>query len=301
MKPTDDREDGMTTRVADDGAAAGYRAHATLTFGTEFRRQLTRRRTQWTLGLLAILPIVLYIAFTVGGGSDDSGNDQGNAFALADFGTVGAANFTLFALLVSSGFLLVVVVALFCGDTVAGEAGWGSLRYLLATPVPRGRLLAVKFAVGLAYSALAMLVTTAASLIVGGIAYGWAPLQAPLGGEVAAGEAVWRVLGVAGYLAVTLLVVAGLALLLSVSTDAPLAAVGGAVMLQILSNILNAVTALGNLRDVLPTRYSQAWLGLLSTPVQTDEMVRGIVTSLVYATVFTVCAFWRFQRKDITS
>lgn len=291
-----------TTRVtgpAPDGSAAGYRAQRTLTFATEFRRQFGRRRTQWTLILMALLPVVLWIAFTVGG--EQRGRNQGNAFALADFGTVGAANFTLFALLVSSGFLLVVVVALFCGDIVAGEAGWGSLRYLLAIPVPRGRLLAVKFGIGLAYSALAMVVVTVAGLVVGGVAYGWAPLRAPLGGEVPAGEAVWRVLGVAGYLSVTLLVVAGLALLLSVSTDAPLAAVGGAVMLQILSNILNAVTALGDLRDVLPTRYSQAWLGLLSTPVQNGEMVRGIVVSLMYAAVFTVAAFVRFNRKDITS
>ncbi|GAA4916128.1 ABC-2 type transport system permease protein [Stackebrandtia albiflava] len=292
----------MSTVVAPDGAAPGYRAHATLTFGTEFRRQLTRRRTQVTLALLALLPVVLYLAFTIGGdqvGGDD--DDSGNAFALADFGTFGAANFTLFALLVSSSFLLVVVVALFCGDTVAGEAGWGSLRYLLAVPVPRGRLLAVKFAVGVAFSALAMLLLTGMSLLVGFLAYGWEPLRAPLGGEMAADEAVWRVLGVAGYLGVTLLVVAGLALVLSVSTDAPLAAVGGAVLLHIVSNILNAVTALGDLRDVLPTRYAQAWLGLLSQPAQYDEMVRGIVVSLLYAALFTVLAFVRFQRKDVTS
>ena len=44
-------------------------------------------------------------------------------------------------LFVSAGFLLVVPVALFCGDTVASEASWSSLRYLLAAPVPRARLL----------------------------------------------------------------------------------------------------------------------------------------------------------------
>lgn len=290
-----------TVTAADsDGSTPGYQAHATFTFATEFRRQLTRRRTQWTLLLLAAIPLVLYGAFTVGGPPEDR-DRSANAFALADFGTVGAANFTVFALLVSSGFLLVVIAALFCGDAVSGEAGWGSLRYLLAVPVPRGRLLAVKFAVGLTYVALAMVFLTVASLAVGTIAYGWTPLEAPLGGEVAAGAAVWRVLGVAGYLFVTLLFVGSLALLLSVSTDAPLAAVGGAVLIQILSNILNAVTALGDLRDVLPTRYDQAWLGLLSTPPQFEEMTRGAVIALAYAAVFTVLAFWRFTRKDITS
>ena len=235
---------------------------------------------------------------TIPGVHDD---DSGGAFALADFGTFGAANFTLFSLLVTSNFLIIVVVALFCGDTVAGEAQWGSLRYLLATPVPRGRLLAIKFSVGLTFSALAVVVLTAASLLVGFLAYGWEPLVAPLGGEIAANEALWRVLSVAGYLAVTMLVVAGLAFMLSVMTDAPLAAVGGAVLLHIMSNILNAITALGDLRDFLPTRYSQAWLGLLSEPIQYDEMVRGTVVSLVYATVFTIIAFARFNRKDVTS
>ena len=290
-----------TTAPATDGSANGYKAHATLTFGTEFRRQLTRRRTQLMLGFMAILPIILYIAFTVGAGRQDNDNDAQNAFALADFGTVSAANFTLFALLVSSSFLLVIMVSLFCGDTVASEASWGSLRYLLATPVPRGRLLAVKYAVGLSFTGLAMVILTGASLVVGILAYGWNPLQAPLGGELGAGDAMLRILGVAGYLSLMLLAVAGLALLLSVSTDAPLAAVGGAVVMQIVSNILNAVEDLGDLRAVLPTRYGQAWLSLLSTPIQYDEMVRGAVTSLSYATVFTIWAFWKFQRKDISS
>ncbi|MEV0649260.1 ABC transporter permease [Phytomonospora sp. NPDC050363] len=293
----------MTAQTAPpraNGAAATYSAGRTLTFATEFRRQLTRRRTQWTLGLLALLPLLLLVAFKVGGEAEE-GNDGGGFDAMADLGTAGAANFTLFAMLVTSNFLLVVVFAMFCGDTIAGEASWGSLRYLLATPVPRGRLLSVKLAVALAYCLLSMAVLTVMSIVVGGIAYGWGPLRAPLGGEIASPEAIYRVLAVAGYLAVSLLVVAGLAFLLSVLTDAPLGAVGGAVLLFIVSNILDAVTALGDLRDILPTRYSTAWLGLLSPSAQTDDMVRGIVVGLVYGAVFTSLAFWRFTRKDVTS
>ena len=55
--------------------------------------------------------------------------------------TNGGLNFTAFSFFVSTGFLLVVAVALFCGDTIASEASWSSLRYLLAAPVPRARLL----------------------------------------------------------------------------------------------------------------------------------------------------------------
>ena len=40
---------------------------------------------------------------------------------------------------------LPLAVAVIAGDTIAGEANVGTLRYLLATPVQRSRLLAVKY------------------------------------------------------------------------------------------------------------------------------------------------------------
>jgi ABC-2 type transport system permease protein len=73
------------------------------------------------------------------------------------------------------------------------------------------------------------------------------------------------------------------------------------VMLYITSNILDSVTALGDLRNVLPTRYNLAWLGALSSPPQTDEMVKGCVSALVYSTLFLALAWRRFTRKDIVS
>jgi ABC-2 type transport system permease protein len=86
-----------------------------------------------------------------------------------------------------------------------------------------------------------------------------------------------------------------------VLTDAALGAVGGAVLLWILSGILDQITALGAIRDFLPTHFSDAWLGLLSTPMQTDDVVKGSISAVCYATVFWALAFYRFTRKDITS
>jgi ABC-2 type transport system permease protein len=218
-----------------------------------------------------------------------------------DVATSGGPNFTLFTLFVSSGFLLIVVVALFCGDAVASEASWGSLRYLLAVPVPRARLLGIKLLVALAYSALAMLLLAGTALLAGTLFYGWNPLRAPVGGTLSPGDGVIRLLAVLGYLAASFLVVGALAFLLSVSTDAPLGAVGGAVLLYIVSNILDQITALGSIRTFLPTHYNEAWLGLLSTPIQTDDVARGLVSSAVYSTVLLALAWWRFLRKDVVS
>ncbi len=104
----------------------------------ELSRQLHRRRNQVVFALLAGLPFVLAGAFALG--------DSGGSGDLIDTATAGGANFALFSVFVTSTFLDIVLVALFFGDTVASEASWSSLRYLLAVPVPPGRLLAVKAA-----------------------------------------------------------------------------------------------------------------------------------------------------------
>ncbi|WP_067509038.1 ABC transporter permease [Actinoplanes sp. TFC3] len=279
---------------------SGYSPSRTLPIGAEIRRQASRRRTQLALGFMVLLPLIILLAFEFGGGDDD--DNGGGAFSsLVDLATSGGLNFTLFALFVSSSFLLVVVVALFCGDTVASEASWGSLRYLLAIPVPRARLLAVKLVVALGYSLTALLTLAGTALLVGTLRYGWHPLGSTVAAEIPAGEGLLRLLGILGYLAVMLLGVAGLAFLLSVLTDAALGAVGGAVLLWILSSILDQITALGGIRNFLPTHYSDAWLGLLSTPMQTDDVVKGAISAVCYAAVFWSMAFYRFTRKDVTS
>jgi ABC-2 type transport system permease protein len=281
-------------------APAGPRVRP-FSVATEVRRQASRPRTKITLGLMIALPLILLIAFEFGGDGEDDNNGRGAFSSLVDMATSGGINFALFTLLVSSSFLLVVVFALFFGDTIASEASWGSLRYLLAIPIPRARLLGVKLTVALMYSALALLLLVGTALTVGTLRYGWHPLRSTIADEIGAGPAVARLAAVAGYVGITLLIVAALAFLLSVSTDAPLGAVGGAVLLHILSSILDQIDALGSIRNFLPTHYADAWIGLLSTPIQADSMVRGSISVLLYAVLFFGFAFWRFLRKDVVS
>src|SRR6185436_20900259 len=113
--------------------------------------------------------------------------------------------------------------------------------------------------------------------VVGGLFFGWAPARSPLGGSFTTSEAVTRLVIVVGYACVQSLVVAGLAFLLGVLTDAPLGAVGGAVLLVIVSNILDAITALGDWRQVLPTHYQYSWTDLLGPTLVWDEVARGVL------------------------
>jgi ABC-2 type transport system permease protein len=268
---------------------------------TELRRQASRPRTRIALGFMVVLPLIVLLAFEFGGGDDEGGRGSGAFSNLVDLATAGGLNFAMFTLLVSSSFLLVVVVALFFGDTVASEASWGSLRYLLAIPVPRSRLLGIKLVGALLYSALALALLVGTALIAGTARYGWEPLRSTVADQLDPWAGLGRIAAATGYIGVTLLIVAMLAFLLSVSTDAPLGAVGGAVLLHILSSILDQIEALGVIRDFLPTHFNDAWVGLLSTPIQSDAMVRGSVSALAYAAIFGALAFWRFLRKDIVS
>src|SRR5690606_35548894 len=103
----------------------GYAPGRTLPLRVEALRQFKRRRTLVMFGLLLALPWILVVAFQFGpqrGGS--------SSLRISDLATQGGLNFAAFALSVSASFLLVVAVAMFCGDTVASEASWSSLRYL---------------------------------------------------------------------------------------------------------------------------------------------------------------------------
>jgi len=275
---------------------APHRPGRTLPVRVELVRQLRRRRTQVAFGLTALLPVVLWVAFSL---ADDGPPTA--SLNLVDLAMGSGTNFATFALFASASFLLVVVVALFFGDTVAAEASWSSLRYLLAAPIPRARLLRQKAVVAGVLSTAVLLVLPLVALVVGTLAYGSGDLVSPTGESLDYWTAVGRVLLGAVYVAVQLSWVAALALLLSVSTDAPLGAVGGAVMAAIVSQILNQITALEDLRDYLPTRYSTAWADLLSAQVDWAGMTRGLFSSLTYALVLGALAVWRFQRKDVTS
>ncbi|MYR58928.1 ABC transporter permease subunit [Streptomyces sp. SID625] len=287
----------LTEGAAAGATASGYHAGRTLPLRVELARQLKRRRTLIMGGILAALPFVLVVAFAIGG--DPGGRN--NQVTLMDTATASGANFAAVNLFVSAGFLLVIPVALFCGDTVASEASWSSLRYLLAAPVPRARLLWSKLVVGLGLSLAAMVLLPVVALAVGTAAYGWGPLQIPTGGALGAGTAAQRLVVVVAYVFVSQLVTAGLAFWLSTRTDAPLGAVGGAVGLTIVGNVLDAVTALGHWRDVLPAHWQFAWADAVQPHPEWAGMIQGTAVSVAYALVLFALAFRGFARKDVVS
>jgi|UniRef100_UPI00404A23E8 ABC-2 type transport system permease protein len=280
-----------------------YQVGKTLPYRVELYRQLKRKRTVFAYGFVLSLPILVAIAVKFGPSGNSGGPTQlgSGTTDLIGLATLGAANFTTTMLYFSTPFLLVTVIALFNGDTVASEASWSTLRYLLASPVPRTRLLIQKMKVSLTLSLLAVLLVPLSSWLVGAIAFGMAPLQTPLGATFENPVAIGRLSIMTGYLAISLLFVAGLAFYLSVRTDAPLGAVGVAVGISILLSILDAITALGSVRDWLPVHYAFTWFDALSTTIDWSEMIRGASYCAITGILFYALAINKFAKKDITS
>jgi ABC-2 type transport system permease protein len=268
-----------------------------LPLSAETRRQLRRRRTTGIFAVLAALPLILIGAFAIGDDDDPSPGQRG----FVDLAQESGANLVVFALFASTSFLLIVVVALFAGDTIPAEASWGSLRYLLAAPVARSRLVRQKLIVAALSSTAALIFLPAWTLLIGMIAYGSGPYIGPTGDQIGWPEFAWRLGIIVCYLLVELSVVAAFAFALGVLTYAPLAAVGGAVLLMILCAILDSIPALGDIRQGLPGHYAYAWADMLSPAIDYSDMITGALWSVGYAIVLIWFAVWHFLRKDITS
>lgn len=265
--------------------------------GVELQRQAKRRRTLYAFLALLAIPAIVMTALLVNGGPD-TGNGPPQ---LVDVASSSGLNFALFMLLATSQFLLVVVVALFAGDAVASEAQWGSLRYLLTRPIPRARLLRTKLVVAGLYAGAAVVLVPLASLAMGTMAFGWSAVQTPLAGALGVNTGLGRLALGSAYVVATMAVVTALAFWFSTLTDAPLSAVGGAVVLVVVSEILDQVSALGTIRNGLPTHYWLAWLDLLVDPVDASHMTTGLLQMLPWVVVPLLLAFRHFARKDVLS
>lgn len=262
----------------------------------ELIKQVRRLRTRLGLGAMVGLPALLALVFWLGRGQAPEPGAPQDVFALA---TQSGLNFAA-ASLQAMGFFLVVVVALFAGEPVAGEANWGTLRYLLVRPVSRPRLLADKLVVAVVLGTVAIVLVPLAGLGAGTIAFGWGRLRIPFG-ALGTGAALGKLAIGTAYEAISLSAIACLAFMLSTTTSSPAGPVAVAVGAAIVSQILDAIPSLGSVAKWLPTHYWGAWTEILARPPQTSDMVHGVLGQVPYVLVFCAFAWFWFQRKDISS
>ena len=261
----------------------------------EVRLTLSRRRNQALLTVLAVVPVLIGVAVRLssprgGEGPQFIGQVTGNGLFLV---------FT--ALTVSLPFFLPLVVGVVAGDSIAGEAGSGTLRYLLTVPVSRGRLLTVK-ALGVAtYTALAVGTVAVVGLVTGALLFGLHDVTLLSGDTVGLGNGLLRTVGVAAYVVVALCGLAAGGVFVSTLTENAIGAMATTIGLAVFSALLDAVPQLSSIHGALLTHH---WLGfgeLLRSSVDTAALLRWSLLHVAYAAVFLSLAWARLSTKDITS
>ena len=265
----------------------------------EFIRQLRRARTWGHLVAISVVPILVGVANYVEGRRGR--RRELNLFLL---GTNNAVNFGIFLLLIMKDFFVVVVIASLAGENVSGEATWGTLRYLLIRPVSRVRLVLSKLFVSAILACAVTLLVSVIALVVGSVFFGWHDVylvgEGTLPRLVSAGEGLQRFAIGAGYVMVVTMFVVAVGMFLSTLTDSTAGAVVGTIVVVVTSGVLIQVPSLEGIRPVLPTNYWGQYNGIFA-PTMTTDLWKGVVSSVVWTTLFSAGALLRFQRKDILS
>ena len=263
---------------------------------SELRLILSRRRNQAGLGALAVVPIIIAGPMR-GSGDDRSGGGPGFAAQITGNGFFVA----LTALAVELPLFLPIAIAMVSGDSVAGEANQGTLRYLLAVPVDRTRLLAVKYG-GIVFGAfLAPLVVATTGLIIGMALFGGGNVTLLSGRQVGFGEALLRLILIVLYLGVCLCALGAVGLFVSTLTEQPMGAAIALAMLTVASFVLLQIPQVDWLHPYLLTRHWNDFGELLRDPVDPAALWPGLRSALAYVVIFLSAAWARFGGRDVTS
>jgi ABC-2 type transport system permease protein len=273
----------------------------------EMAKQFRRPRTYLTLGALALFDVALVVALVVTGSHQQERVGDIPLFLVP---ATGAWTSPVIALASTMKFFLPLAVAIFAGDAVAGEAGWGSLRYLLARPVSRSRVLLSKAVVALMLSAMALLVIPVVAVLAGVVAFGWHPLVVVDGAAstrlhdvtvvFGTGAALGRLALSTAFIGAGMTSIFAFAFFLSTLTTRSFAAVAGGVGLTIVSRVLNAdyLPGVAVINPYMPNNGVDLWQHWLQRPSPTDGMSDFLLLQLGYVVVFGGLAWWVFVTRD---
>lgn len=277
---------------------------------------LLRRTRVWLCWLLlCALPALVAVVVSATGILPPPG--QGPAFlsAVATNGQI----FPAFALALVLPILLPITVAVVAGDTVAGEAAAGTLRYLLIRPVGRLRLLVAKLVSVAFFVVTAVTLVVLTSYAVGIAVFGTGtttatggltlpPVDAGPGSVASLSGTVIEPVDLAtrtgltvAYLALCMLTLGALGIFFSTLTDSPLAAALAVLAVVVTSASLQALDASAAFVDFLPTAHWLAWIDLYRDPVLYDAARTGAWVQACWVAVAVGAAWANLATKDIAS
>jgi ABC-2 type transport system permease protein len=254
-----------------------------------------RRRNIAGMGVLAALPVIVAVSIRLsssgqGGGPDFISWIAGNGLFVA-----------FAALALELPLFLPLAVSAISGDSVAGEANLGTLRYLLAIPAGRTRLLVIKYLAIVIFAFAATFLVALVGTIMGLALFGGGDMTLLSGTQTSTADGVWRLVLSSLYLAAQFSALGAIGLFVSTLTEQPIGATIAIVLVNVSMFILDSIAQLDWLHPWLLTHWWTAFGDLLRDPIATESIQRGLITAAVYAATFWLAAWARLSTKDISS
>jgi ABC-2 type transport system permease protein len=267
--------------------------------GSELRLVFRRRRNLLLLVVVAVIPVIIGIALRLAAPHPSGGNGNGPPFLDQVAGN--GVFLSFLALTIQLTLVLPLVVAVVSGDSVAGEAGYGTLRYLLAVPAGRTRLLGVKYLTVIAFGLAASAVIAAVSLITGVTLFPVGPVTLLSGTTVSLTEGLLRVLFVTLYVAGAMAALGAIGVAISTFTEHAIGAIAALAVLVVASEVGDNVPQFAVVHPYLPTHWWTMFDSLLRSPIDTTTLLHGLLSFGVYIVIFGSIAWARFTSGDVTS
>jgi ABC-2 type transport system permease protein len=265
---------------------------------SELRLIFGRWRNLALLAVLAGIPVLVGVALKLSGPGPGGG---GGGPAFLDQ-VAGNGVFLAFAsLTVLLTLVLPLTMAVVSGDSMAGEASHGTLRYLLAVPAGRTRLLAVKYAAVVIFGLAACATVAVAALIVGLILFPVGPVTLLSGSTVSLGAGLLRLLLVTLYVAAAMAALGAIGLAVSTFTEHPIGAIAAILVLAVASEVSDAVPQFSAIHPYLPSHWWLSFGAILRSPAGGPELTHGLLSFALYVIIFTAIAWARFTSADVTS
>lgn len=261
---------------------------------SEMRLLFGRARTRALLGTLASVPVLVALAVWLSGGP---GGGDGPPFVsrITDNGVFAA----LGGLTVVIPLFLPLAVSMVAGDTIAGEAGYGTLRSLLVRPVGRTRLLVTKFTSAAVFCVAAAGAVAVAGLVAGAVLFPIGRVTTLSGTTVSLAEGIGRSLGAAGIVGLTMLGLASVGLFISTLTESAMGAMAATTAVAVASQVLDSIPQLDAIHPFLLTHDWFAFGDLLRGTPGLDSILEGLLVQLGWIVVFGLGAWARFTTKDV--
>ncbi|WP_022885107.1 ABC transporter permease [Glaciibacter superstes] len=266
-------------------------------FVSELSVLYRRRRTWAMLAALAAVPILIAVAVRVTNSTRQSGRGPQFLDQITQNGLFVAVT----ALVVSIPLFLPLTVGVVAGDTIAGEASHGTLRYLLVAPAGRVRLLIVKYVGAAAFCVCATLVVVVTGVGIGLALFPVGPVTLLSGDTIGFSESIVRLLLITAFVTVSLLGLSAIGLFISTLTDVPVGAMAATIVLSVVSQVLGALPQLDWLHPWLFSHYWLSFADLLRQPIAWESFGANALLQLGYIAVFGALAYGRFLTRDVLS